>query len=150
MKILSEATESGLRAIIWMAQRPGAVGKVREIARDTKSAPGYLVKVLHVLAKAGILAAQRGTNGGFTLLRDPAKLTVLDIVDAIDPFVRTHTCPPGRESHCEQLHALQRRIDDAITAVEATFACTCVNDLLSERACSPPRPLDPATGVNRS
>ena len=71
MKLLSDASEYALRAVVWLAQRPGLPQKTREIAEGTHAAPGYLVKVLQSLAKAGILSAQRGSHGGFSLERDP-------------------------------------------------------------------------------
>src|SRR5690606_17155548 len=97
MKLLSEAAEYGLRAVVWLAQRPGGYWKVREIAKGTRAAPGYLVKVLQGLARAGILSAQRGSQGGFRLERDPAGLTALEVINAIDPIERIRACPLGLE-----------------------------------------------------
>ena len=130
MKLLSEASEYALRAVVWLAQHPGAAQKVREIADGTRSAPGYLVKVLQALAKAQIVSAQRGTQGGFTLQSDPAALTVLQVIDAVDPIERIHTCPLGLEAHGECLCPMHKRIDDAIATVEATFAATTIAELL--------------------
>ena len=85
MKLLSDASEYALRAVVWLAQHPREPKKVRDIAVGTYAAPGYLVKVLQGLAKAGILSAQRGIHGGFTLVRDPAGLSVWEVVNAVDP-----------------------------------------------------------------
>ena len=101
MKLLSDASEYALRAVVWLAQRPGLPQKTREIAEGTHAAPGYLVKVLQSLAKAGILSAQRGSHGGFSLERDPRDLSVLDVIEAVDPIerIRTsfHQTPSGTE-----------------------------------------------------
>ncbi len=138
MKLLSDATEYGLRAVVWLAQRPGQAQKVREIAEGTHAAPGYLVKVLQALAKARILSAQRGSSGGFRLERDPAELSVLEVINAIDPIERIRTCPLGLEAHGECLCSMHRRIDDAIAAIEQSFGDSTIEDLLTEPSASHP------------
>ncbi len=149
MKLLSDAAEYGLRAVVWLAQRRGQAQKVREIATGTRSAPGYLVKVLQNLAKAGILEGRRGSLGGFTLQRDPAQLTVLDVLNAVDPLERIHTCPLGLPSHGRELCPMHRRIDEAMAAIEASFRASTIDDLLKEPAKS--RPLcDTPVALTRS
>lgn len=139
MKLLSDASEYALRAIIWMAQQPPGVQKVRVIAAETQSTPGYLVKVLQNLAKAGILSAQRGAKGGFRLEKDPAKLTALDVINAVDPIERIRTCPLGLESHGVNLCPMHRRIDDAIATVEKSFASSTIQEMIEDP--SPSKPL---------
>lgn len=134
MKLLTDAGEYGLRAVLWLAQRPGQAQKVREIAEGTRAAPGYLVKVLQVLAKAGILSAQRGSQGGFTLERDPATLTVLEVINAIDPIERIRTCPLGLEAHGACLCPMHRRIDDALALIEQSFGSSTIADLMEPAA----------------
>jgi Rrf2 family nitric oxide-sensitive transcriptional repressor len=131
MKLLSDAGEYGLRAIVWMAQRPAEPQKVKEIAEATKSAPGYLVKVLQELSKAGILSARRGSQGGFTLQRDPATLTVLEVISAIDPIERIHSCPLGLVEHGSELCLLHRRVDDALRMIEESFGQTTIAQIVS-------------------
>lgn len=138
MKLLSEACEYGLRAVVWLAQRPREPHKVKEIAESTQAAPGYLVKVLQDLAKAGILSARRGSQGGYTLQRDPAGLTVLEVITAIDPIERIRTCPLGLEAHGTQLCLLHRRIDDAMRMMEESFGQTTINEIVSSPAESHP------------
>jgi len=138
MKLLSDATEYGLRAVVWLAQHPGHAQKVREIAEGTRATPGYLIKVLQSLAKAGILSAQRGSSGGFRLERDPATLSVLDVINVIDPIERIHTCPLGLETHGECLCPMHKRIDDAMSAIEQSFGESTIQDLLNEPTTSHP------------
>lgn len=138
MKILTDATEYGLRAVVWLAQRPGQAHKVREIAVGTRTTPGYLIKALQALAKVGILSAQRGRSGGFRLERDPAGLSVLEVVNAIDPIERIHTCPLGLESHGECLCPMHRRIDDAMAAIEQSFGASTIAAVVNEPTRSHP------------
>ena len=138
MKLLSDAMEYGLRAVVWLAQHPGQAQKVREIAQGTHATPGYLIKVLQALAKADILSAQRGSTGGFRLERDPASLSVLEVINAIDPIERIRTCPLGLEAHGECLCPMHKRIDDAIATIEQSFRESTIEDLLNEPTTSHP------------
>ncbi|TWU36015.1 RrF2 family transcriptional regulator [Novipirellula artificiosorum] len=147
MKLLSEACDYGLRAVIWIAQRPDEPQKVKDIAEGIKAAPGYLIKVLQELTKAGILSARRGSQGGFLLRRDPTVLTALDVINAIDPLERIETCPVDIESHLSGLCPMHRCIDDAMARIEETFRCTTIADVIASfptaetfcKAMAPPR-----------
>ena len=130
MKLLSEAAEYGLRAVVWLAQRPGATHKTRQIAAGTQTAPGYLLKSLQALSRSGILAGQRGSAGGFSLIRDPDSLTVLEVINAVDPLERIRVCPLGLEAHGKRLCPLHRRVDDAIASVERAFNDTTIAEVL--------------------
>ena len=138
MKILSDASEYGLRAAVWLAQRPGEAQKVREIAEGTHAAPGYLVKVLQSLSRAGILSAQRGSHGGFTLQRDPARLTALEVISAVDPIERIRECPLGLEAHGECLCPMHQRIDDALALIEQSLASCTIAELIETTSQSQP------------
>jgi Rrf2 family protein len=41
-------------------------------------------QVFSALRRAGVLQSQRGVKGGYTLRRDPADVSVLDIIEAVD------------------------------------------------------------------
>jgi Rrf2 family protein len=138
MRLLSDAAEYALRAVVWLAGHPGQPLTTQEIARDTRATPGYLARVLKDLGRAGIIKGRRGTGGGFVLTRDPADITALDVVNAVDPIERITTCPLGLKSHGERLCALHRRIDDAMAHVEAAFAGATIADVLAEPSRSTP------------
>ena len=129
MKLLSDACEYALPAVVWLAQQPAGAYKVREIAQATRTPPGYLVKVLQQLAREIILSGQRGSHGGFTLIRDHEDLTVLEIINIVDPMERIHTCPLGLKSHGNHLCPMHRRVDDAMAAIERGFATSTIADL---------------------
>lgn len=146
MKLLSDAAEYALRAVVWLAQQQSGTFKLREIAEGTHAAPGYMIKALQSLAKAGVLSAQRGNNGGFTLVRDAKELSVLDVINAVDPIQRIRTCPLRLASHGTCLCPMHQRIDDAVAAIERSFDDSVIADLLSEKTSS--RPLCDALVVD--
>jgi Rrf2 family protein len=128
----SQTTEYALRAVVCMAAEPDALLTTAQIAAATQVPAGYLSKVLQTLARAQIVRAQRGLGGGFTLGRAAAEISVLDVVRAVDPIGRIRQCPLGVAGHGRQLCALHRRMDDALAAVERTFAAARVADLLDQ------------------
>jgi Rrf2 family protein len=58
----------------------------------------HLSKVLQRLGKRGIVRSRRGVNGGFTLVRDPADLTLLDVWEALEGPFELDRCPLEKES----------------------------------------------------
>ncbi len=138
MKLLSEAAEYALRSVVWLAQRPPGPYKTRQIAAGTHAPPGYLVKSLQALAHHQILAGQRGSTGGFTLVRDPKTLSVLEVINAVDPIERIDVCPLGLAAHGKQLCPLHRRIDDAMASIEREFGETTIAEVIRNRRTSVP------------
>lgn len=45
----------------------------------------YLVQILNELRNAGLITSKRGKQGGYALAREPEKIRLAEIVEAIDP-----------------------------------------------------------------
>src|SRR5262245_23280543 len=80
--MFSQTTEYALRVMVFLAGLNGTTATTRQIAAATRVPEGYLAKILQSLGRAGLIKAQRGLHGGSVLARDPAELTVLDVIDA--------------------------------------------------------------------
>ena len=137
--MFSQTAEYALRAVVWLASAGGAPLATREIARAAQVPPDYLSKVLQSLGRAGLVEAQRGKHGGFVLARPAAAVTVLEVVNAVDPLRRIRTCPLGLRGHGRRLCALHRRMDEALAQMEAALGSTTIAELVAEP--SPVRPL---------
>ena len=86
---LTRATTYSLRAVVAMAaQQDGQVvaSHLTALAHDIPEK--FLLKVLHPLAKAGILYSVKGPNGGYRLARPANEITMLEIVEAVDGPIR--------------------------------------------------------------
>ena len=125
--MISQTAEYALRAIVFLAdqQEPRTTA---QIAETTQIPAGYLAKVMQSLSRSGPVHSQRGLRGGFTLAYDPSDLTVLEVVNIVDPVRRFHECPLGL--HGIDLCPLHRSLDDAARAVEDTFGDTTIADLI--------------------
>lgn len=103
-----------------------------QIALATKVPKAYLSKVLQSLSRAGLVRSQRGIGGGMSLARTPSTMTLLEVVNAVEPIQRILTCPLGIDSHGVDLCPLHRRLDSALAAMESSFGTTTLTDVLSE------------------
>ena len=139
--MLSQTAEYALRAMLCLADCAGQPRTVAEIARQAKVPPGYLAKVMQSLVRAGLVTSQRGLRGGFTLRREPSAVTVLEVVDAVDPLRRIDRCPLDRPEHAGRLCALHRRLDEVSAELQDSFRQTTIGSLLEEDEESDRRPL---------
>jgi Rrf2 family protein len=130
--MFSQTVEYALRAVVQLAYVSPAASTTAELAKVTQVPPAYLVKVLQALVKGGIATSQRGIGGGVSLARDPSRLTILDIVNAVDPIRRIKTCPLELATHGTKLCALHRRMDAALAQVEHAFRSTTLAEVLSD------------------
>ena len=94
--------------------------------------------------------SRRGLGGGFTLARPAEDMTVLEVVNAVDPIKRIDRCPLEIESHGSMLCPLHKRLDEATELVETSFASTTIAELLSDPGrstplCQPAKPLGLST-----
>ncbi len=91
-----------------LASRPEFSSTIPEMSEATQVPAPYLRKVLNRLRDAGIVATQRGAGGGIILKADPDDLTILRVLNAVDPIKRVERCPLGLPEHFKlcPLHAI--------------------------------------------
>ena len=109
--MLSNSCRYGIRAVIYLANQPESAGKtgIKKISSDLDLPTPFLAKILQQLAKRKILSSTKGPHGGFSLLTDPKKITLYDIVITIDGdkiftdcIMHDGPCPGDdmRSKHC--------------------------------------------------
>ncbi len=128
--MISQTAEYALRAVAYLARSPKDPHVTREIARVTKVPSGYLAKVMQTLVRAGIVRSRRGQGGGFTLVRSPSAISILDVVNAVEPLQRIHSCPLGLEEHRDSLCPLHQRLDQTVLDIERVLAESCIADMM--------------------
>ena len=89
------------------------------------------------LARVGLLRSQRGREGGFMLARPAGEMSVLSVVNAIDPLKRILVCPLDRPEHSGQLCPLHQRLDEAAAYLERSFAAWTIADLVTAGSLQP-------------
>lgn len=129
--MISKTVEYALRAVVHLAE--AKEGRTTEqIAEATQIPVAYLSKVLQQLSRNTIVQSQRGLGGGFTLKPSTKDLTVLDVVNAVDPIERIKECPLGLSAHSKKLCSLHKRLDEAAALVEKAFGNTSIAELISD------------------
>jgi Rrf2 family protein len=136
--MFSQTVEYALRAAVHLAYEDPSPRTTEQIAEATRVPRAYLSKVLQSLCQAKIVHSQRGLGGGMTLAKSPKKLTILEIVDAIEPLGRIKQCPLGLAVHGIRLCPLHKRLDNALAMVEKAFRETTLAEVLAEPTKSPP------------
>jgi len=83
--MISQTAQYALRAIVCLAAMDGRSLTVSELADKTSVSAEYLSKVMQALVRADLVTSKPGKNGGFSLKPPLQSLTLLTIIDAIDP-----------------------------------------------------------------
>ncbi len=82
---LGKASAYAVLAVVHIAEHSdGSPIQGRDIADACNLPAGHLLKILQQLVRTQILISERGPSGGFTLRRAPEKITLLEIIEAID------------------------------------------------------------------
>lgn len=82
---LSKKADYGLIALKHLAMHNGGGSySAADISEVYGISTPLMAKVLQKLAKGGLVAARHGSSGGYTLARDPAQITALEAISAID------------------------------------------------------------------
>jgi FeS assembly SUF system regulator len=121
---LSRLADYGIVLMTQLAVRPGVLVTAPDIALVSGIPVPTASKILKMMAQTGLLDSQRGTKGGYALVRPPEEIPVLDIIRAVDGPVGLTDCSVEEEGGCD-LEALcptrtnWRKINDAVlTALE--------------------------------
>jgi Rrf2 family protein len=130
--MFTQKVEYALRAVVHLASTAPQPRTVEQIAQATKVPQAYLAKVVQRLAHGGVVRSQRGIHGGIALVKTPAELTILEVVQAVDPIKRIRQCPLGLAAHGVRLCPLHKRVDQALASVEEAFAKTTLAEILAE------------------
>lgn len=95
------------------AMHPGRRFQAAAICREAGVPEPFTRKVLHLLVEGGLLTAHRGPGGGYALSRPPERISLLEIVTAIDAGFDNRRCVMGSgecgaAAPCPLHHATQR------------------------------------------
>lgn len=130
MAHLGASVEYAIHCLLWLVGREDQPLSSRELASLQGISSSFVAKIFPKLEKAGLVTAVEGVAGGYRLAREPAKITFLDIVDAVEgkkPLfdcqeIRGHCavfegCPPlwATRGTCS-VHAVMLKVEKAMRA----------------------------------
>src|SRR6187200_1246151 len=92
---ISRKAEYALRALTAMARKPPTTtSQIEELASAGHIPVKFLEQILLTLKKAGLLRSRRGVGGGYQLDLPPARISLSDILTAIDGPFQPMSCTP--------------------------------------------------------
>lgn len=136
------SAEYALHSLLIVAAGTDPVS-VRDLARFQSLPERFLAKLFTRLKKAGIVHGTEGIRGGFALARPPERISVMDVLAAVDPKRSLFTCAEIRRN-CELFGAAPPRwsvtgpcrihlvMQEAERAVQSLLASKSLADLKSE------------------
>ncbi len=127
MKITTK-TRYALRLVVDLAERE-AEGYValNDVAKRQDISKKYLEQIVPVLLQAGILKTSRGYHGGYRLAKDPAAITVADLMTIAEGplapvicLINTEKGVCSRSGTCPTQfvwRGLEKAIEDYLTSI---------------------------------
>lgn len=138
---ISAVEEYGLRCLLALA-RKGREGQlsISDIAEQEGLSVPYASKLLAILRRAGLVTAERGRGGGFSIARDPGEINLYEVMTALGgPLIDPSHCQKysGQKNEC--VHIGRCSISDVLGGlagyVQTFLGQTSLEDLLnSEKA----------------
>jgi Rrf2 family transcriptional regulator, nitric oxide-sensitive transcriptional repressor len=129
--MFSQTVEYALRAMVQLAYAGQEGCSTEELAQKTQVPRAYLSKVVQGLRASGLLRSQRGLGGGVYLSKPAEEITILDVVNAVEPIRRITSCPLGIKSHGTKLCPLHSKIDKALATIEEMYGSTTLADMIT-------------------
>ena len=91
--MFSTKAEYGVRVMVDLARRGGAEPvALAEIAESEGLPVAYLEHLVARLRRAGLVESRRGARGGYLLARNPAQITIAEVVEALEGRIAPIEC----------------------------------------------------------
>jgi FeS assembly SUF system regulator len=135
---ISKLTDYGTVLLAHLATNQEAVCSAADVANATGIAVPTVSKLLKALGRSGLVTSTRGSNGGYTLARDPHEISAADIIDALEGPVSITECSAS-DSQCEHegvcsVGGAWQRVN---VAIRRALDDVTLNDLLRSNSPAP-------------
>ena len=128
--MISQTAQYALRAVVCLAIHSEGSLTVGQLAAMTRVSPEYLSKVMQTLVRAELVASKPGKAGGFSLRISPEKLSILTVIEAIDPPPAGEVYPLDIQSYGSILRPLHQCLSQLSATVRRECGKVMVSDLL--------------------
>ena len=132
--MLTQTVEYALRIAVCLAESDPQPQTADDLARVTHVPRAYLAKVVQSMVRGGTARSKRGVGGGVALAKSPSSLTLLDVINSVEPIKRMGCEPVGSKGRSAGLSGLNRRFENGIVAVEHIFAESTLADIVADAA----------------
>ncbi|WP_203416483.1 Rrf2 family transcriptional regulator [Paracoccus sp. MKU1] len=130
---LTSFSDYALRLLIYAARHPDRLVTIEEAAAAYDISRSHLTKVANVLTRAGFLNSVRGRSGGLELGREPAALSLGEVLRVTEPDMAAAECfGPEEIRDPNRPGALDAAIRDALAAFLQVMDRRSLADLLAD------------------
>jgi len=125
MQITHQA-DYAIRTVFYLARlNPDQKVSTRQIAKDYQIPPSFLTKIVSQLSIAGLIHTTRGASGGVSLAHPPEKITMLEVLEAVDGPIALNDCVNDPEScpfskNCVLHHFWSDATDELVARLKST------------------------------
>jgi Rrf2 family nitric oxide-sensitive transcriptional repressor len=132
---LTTFTDYTLRVLMYLALEPGRRATIPEIAAAYGISQNHLMKVVHHLARTGVVESTRGKGGGIRLAREPEAIRIGEVVRGTEGDGPIVECLSGEPHGCRIAGdcRLTRVLVDGFESLYATLDRHTLADLTGNR-----------------
>ncbi len=131
----------GVHILTIFALKPGEPLTSEFIAGSVNTNPVVIRRLLGSLRAAGIVGSKAGVGGGWSLLADPGRITLLDVLRAVEPqdeIFALHRGEPNPECPCGLhiqgvLTEVYDKVREGMTRQLATYTIACIARTIEKR-----------------
>lgn len=130
---LSTRARYGLRITFLIALSHDKPVSLSTLVRQTDLSEKYLEQLLGMLRKAGIVESVRGAQGGYYLSDTPDKISIKEILEALNDSFDISDCAGGncKDAYCPNKIIFKRIYD----GIEGLLASTSLSDMINDYKC---------------
>jgi len=140
---LTRAGEYAVRCMVYLAFKgKGVLVSKQEIAEHADIPTHFLAKIAQDLARAHLIVIKQGPKGGYSLLRDPENISLLEVVEVMIGEIFLNDCV-GRPVTCKvsKSCAVHKVWEDARTQLRDTLGGVNLAELSKHESCIPVFPV---------
>lgn len=131
---ITAKVDYAVRATVELAASPAGPVKGDRVAERQQIPGKFLENILADLRRAGLVASQRGAEGGYWLARPAEAVSVADIIRAVEgPLADVHGTPPETVTYVGAAESLQRVWVATRAALRSVLEETTVADIVAGR-----------------
>ncbi len=136
---LTRAADYAIRCMVYLAFKGKGVLVVKqEVAAQVDIPAPFLAKIVQDLARAHLLEIRQGPKGGYVLIKDPAQITLLEVVEVMIGKIQLNDCVGRPESCSASGHCRVHQVwEDASDQLRHYLAGITFAELCQDQSCLP-------------
>ncbi|MEE2775595.1 MAG: SUF system Fe-S cluster assembly regulator [Acidobacteriota bacterium] len=143
---LTKLADYGVVLMSHMAAEPDHLHTAAGLAREAWVSTATAAKILKVLARDGLLDSHRGANGGYALAREASRITVADIISAMEGPIAVTECVDDSPVECSvqsvcQVRGGWQKINDAVRRALEEITLVDMAETIHSNEANPPENL---------